>query len=260
MTRKNKADLADRVSRAAETLLADRKQVSFVDVLVVIGWLAGSHVSSWRQGRLDCLEEAMQVDPSCISQAMMLFESWTTGKGLSPCVTDYVARSPERQPLRFSRRGDPALEERYRTHWISPDLPERPGAPGEESEQASGTGRGHAAQQGVEVPSLRPARRSPDHGEARTGMSAMCRPGRSRISVFGRCVADKTGEGEECPSRRRRTLQPKPPSLRAARPAGRAAGACRRAARDIGAKTAVAGVHRRPPTSSMWRRRSAGSS
>ena len=94
MTRKNKADLADRVSRAAETLLADRKQVSFVDVLVVIGWLAGSHVSSWRQGRLDCLEEAMQVDPSCISQAMMLFESWTTGKGLSPCVTDYVARSP----------------------------------------------------------------------------------------------------------------------------------------------------------------------
>lgn len=31
---------------------------------------------------------------------------------------------PERQPLRFSRRGDPALEERYRTHWISPDLPE----------------------------------------------------------------------------------------------------------------------------------------
>jgi hypothetical protein len=124
MTRKNKVDLADRVSRAAETLLADRKQVSFVDVLVVIGWLAGSHVSSWRQGRLDCLEEAMQVDPSRISQAMTLFESWTKGKGLSPSVADYVARSPERQPLRFSRRGDPALEERYRTHWISPDLPE----------------------------------------------------------------------------------------------------------------------------------------
>ena len=48
MTRKNKVGLADRIVRAAETLLADRKQVSFVDVLVVIGWLAGSHVSSWR--------------------------------------------------------------------------------------------------------------------------------------------------------------------------------------------------------------------
>ena len=124
MTRKNKVDLADRVSRAAETLLADRKQVSFVDVLVAIGSLAGSHVSSWRQGRLDCLEETMQVDPSRISQAMTLFESWATGKGLSPSVTDYVARTPERRTLRFGRRHDPALEERYRTHWISPDLPE----------------------------------------------------------------------------------------------------------------------------------------
>lgn len=124
MTRKNKVGLADRIVRAAETLLADRKQVSFVDVLVVIGWLAGSHVSSWRQGRLDCLEEVMQVDPSRISQAMMLFESWAAGKGLSPSVTDYVARTPKRQTLRFGRHSDPAFEQRYRTHWISPDLPE----------------------------------------------------------------------------------------------------------------------------------------
>ena len=123
MTRKNKVDLADRVSMAAETLLADRKQASFVDVLVAIGWLAGSHVSSGLQGRLDCLEETMQVDPSRISQAMTLFESWAAGRGLSPSVTDYVARTPERQTLRFGRRHDPVFEERYRTHWISPDLP-----------------------------------------------------------------------------------------------------------------------------------------
>jgi len=124
MTRKNKVDLADRVSRAAETLLANRRQASFVDVLVAIRWLAGSHMSSWRQGRLDCLEQAMQVDPSRISQAMTLFESWAAGRGLSPSVTDYAARTPERQTLRFGRRHDPALEERYRTHWISPDLSE----------------------------------------------------------------------------------------------------------------------------------------
>lgn len=202
----------------------------------------------------------MQVDPSCISQAMMLFESWTTGKGLSPCVTDYVACSPS-----ANRCGSAAAAIRP----LKSDI-ERIGSRLIFQRASRGAWRRKRAglrnwswsrrSTRVEVPSLRPARRSPDHGEARTGMSAMCRPGRSRISVFGRCVADKTGEGEECPSRRRRTLQPKPPPLRAARPAGRAAGACRRAARDIGAKTAVAGVHRRPPTSSMWRRRSAGSS
>ena len=124
MTRRNKVGLADRIVEAAETLLADRKQVSFIDVLVAIGWLAGSHVSSWRQGRLDCLEEAMQVDPSRISEALMLFQSWAAGKCLSPCLVDYVARTPERQTLRFGRRSDPAFEERYRTHWTSPDLPE----------------------------------------------------------------------------------------------------------------------------------------
>jgi hypothetical protein len=31
----------------------------------------------------------------------------------------------QRQPLRFSVTGDPAIELLYRTHWISPALPER---------------------------------------------------------------------------------------------------------------------------------------
>jgi hypothetical protein len=37
-------------------------------------------------------------------------------------VTDYVARTPQHQALRFSRSGSPALEEQYRTHWISGEL------------------------------------------------------------------------------------------------------------------------------------------
>jgi hypothetical protein len=32
-------------------------------------------------------------------------------KGLSASVTDYIARTPQRQALRFSRTGDPAVEE-----------------------------------------------------------------------------------------------------------------------------------------------------
>jgi hypothetical protein len=33
-----------------------------------------------------------------------------------------VARTPQRQALRFSRSGDPAREAAYCTHWISPEL------------------------------------------------------------------------------------------------------------------------------------------
>jgi hypothetical protein len=37
----------------------------------------------------------------------------------------YVARTPQRQALRFSRSGDPRIEALYRTHWISPTLSEK---------------------------------------------------------------------------------------------------------------------------------------
>ena len=36
-----------------------------------------------------------------------------------------MARTPQRQPLRFSLSGDAALEKAYRTHWISSELPEK---------------------------------------------------------------------------------------------------------------------------------------
>jgi hypothetical protein len=37
----------------------------------------------------------------------------------------YVARTPQRQTLRFSRSGNPTIEASYRTHWVSPELSEK---------------------------------------------------------------------------------------------------------------------------------------
>jgi hypothetical protein len=39
--------------------------------------------------------------------------------------TAYVARRPGRQTLRFSRSGNPTIEQLYRTHWVSRELSER---------------------------------------------------------------------------------------------------------------------------------------
>jgi hypothetical protein len=36
-----------------------------------------------------------------------------------------VARTPQRQTLRFSRSGDHTIEQLYRTHWVSPALSEQ---------------------------------------------------------------------------------------------------------------------------------------
>lgn len=125
MGRKNRIELSDRVVKAAEAALAAQGYVSSIDVLVRIGWLDVGAVDRWRRGQIDCLEGAMQTSLPRISEAMKLFQSWAIGRGLSASPTDYVARHPQRQTLRFSRSGDGAIEQRYRTHWVSQELSER---------------------------------------------------------------------------------------------------------------------------------------
>jgi hypothetical protein len=56
---------------------------------------------------------------------MSLFRSWATARGLTASPTAYVARTPRRQTLRFSRSGIPEIEASYRTHWVSPELSEK---------------------------------------------------------------------------------------------------------------------------------------
>jgi hypothetical protein len=124
MNPKNRAKLADRVIKAAEDALAARHYVAPVDVLVGIRWLDGGTVKRWQQGQIEYLERAVQTNLSRISEAMKLFRSWATAKGLSPSETAYVARTPQRQTLRFSASRDPTIEKLYRTHWVSPQLSE----------------------------------------------------------------------------------------------------------------------------------------
>jgi hypothetical protein len=124
MNRKNQNPLVDRVAKAAEATLAAQGYVSPTDALVGIGWLDVGAVERWRRGQIDCLERAMQTNPSRVLEALKLFQSWGVGKGLSASLTDYLARTPQRQTLRFSRSGDPAVEVLYRTHWVSQKLSE----------------------------------------------------------------------------------------------------------------------------------------
>lgn len=116
--------LSDRVVEAAETSLAVQEYVRAIDVLVEIGWLDRGAVRRWRQGRIDCLEEAIQTSPSRILEALKLFESWAAAKGLFASETHDVARTPQRQALRFSVSGNPTIERLYRTIWVSSALPE----------------------------------------------------------------------------------------------------------------------------------------
>ncbi len=174
MNRKNKAQLADRVATAAEAALAAKRFVSAIDILVGIRWLDPAALERWRRGQIDCLEGVVQANLSRISEAMRLFRSWATAKGLLASPTEYVARTPRRQTLRFSRSGDTAIEVASRTHWVSPEL--------------SAKKRERLAEKASRAPELvvvqplntewkchqvRRRRRSPDDGGSRPGVPAL---------------------------------------------------------------------------------------
>jgi hypothetical protein len=121
----SKEKLADRVVKAAEDALAAQNYVNFIDVLVGIRWLDARAVKRWRLGQIDRLEHAMQTNKARIPDAMHLFRSWARGKELSASETQYLARTPHHQTLRFSSSGDPSIEKFYRTHWVSHKVSER---------------------------------------------------------------------------------------------------------------------------------------
>ena len=111
--------------RAAGAALAWRKVVTAIDVLVGVGWLEPRGVDEWRQVRVDHLERVMVANLGKISTAMRSFRRWAQARGLRPSETAYVSRTRDRRPLRFSKSGDPGIEQAYRTHWVSPELSER---------------------------------------------------------------------------------------------------------------------------------------
>lgn len=119
------SNLEQRVTQAAETALAQRRFVSAIDILLGLGWLAPTHVDGWRQGRIESLEGVIQTNPDKVTAAMSAFQCWAQERGLSPSETDYVARTRDRRRLQFSVSGDETVERVYRTHWVSPDLPQR---------------------------------------------------------------------------------------------------------------------------------------
>jgi hypothetical protein len=118
--------LKNRVVSAAEAALARKQWVSAIDVLTGSGLLAPTHVESWRKGRIDFLERVIQGNLKKISQSMAIFRAWAFHKGLKPSETGYVRTTRGgTMDLRFSKSGDPAIENSYRTHYVSPALSER---------------------------------------------------------------------------------------------------------------------------------------
>ena len=153
MNRKNREKLADRIGRAAETVLTAQHYVSPIDVLVGIGWIDRGTVDRWRRGQIEYLERAIQTKPGAHLGSHEAVPSLGHRQGAVGERRRTTWRAPQRQRLRFSRSGNPTIERLYRTHWVSPELSERKRERlAEKASRAPGAGGDPATERRVDLP------------------------------------------------------------------------------------------------------------
>lgn len=113
--------LYPRIARAVAAILERGTVVAPVDVLVGMGLLAPDHLEDWRRGRVHYLEQVINCNLTRLSRLLRILRFHAHDLKLVPSVTVYTrwGKGPKR-PLRFTKSGDPKLEEAYASHFVWP--------------------------------------------------------------------------------------------------------------------------------------------
>ena len=121
------------VARTVEALLQRGQIVAPVEVLVGMGLLTPEHIEDWRRGRVPYLERVITCNLTCLSRLLRILRFHAHDLNLVPSVTGYTrwGKGPK-QRLRFTKAGEPKLEEACATHFVWPGKgPFHPPAPKE---------------------------------------------------------------------------------------------------------------------------------
>lgn len=139
--------LYPRIARAVEQILAGGKVVAPVDVLVRMGLLAPERLEAWRRGRVPYLEKVIDCNLTRLSRLLRVLRFHAHDLKLVPSVTVYKrwGKGPK-QRLRFTKTGDPKLEEAYGRHFVWPGKePFHPSLPSEDERRKNGAAGRQAA-------------------------------------------------------------------------------------------------------------------
>ncbi len=128
-----------RVFDAARVLLADKKHVDPIDVLMAVGWMQVSHEQSWRRGGQGAdadLETILGLGADKLPAALAALERWCSDAGLVAAVAPRLDLTREHRPLRVTKRGDAAVEAGFARRFVRADLSDKQRARVEEKLQA----------------------------------------------------------------------------------------------------------------------------
>ena len=128
--------LFPRIEQTAAGILAKGKVVTPVDILVGMDLLAPEKLEDWRRGRVPYLEKVINCNLTRLSRLLRILRFHAHDLKLVPSVTAYMrwGKGPKHR-LRFTKTGDPRIEEAYARHFVWPGKgPFHPPAPKETRE------------------------------------------------------------------------------------------------------------------------------
>jgi hypothetical protein len=113
--------LSPRIERAVAKILQHGKVVAPVDVLVAMDLLAPEHLDDWRRGKVPYLERVVRCNLTKVSKRLRILRFHAHDLNLVPSLTAYMrwGKGPQLR-LRFTKTGDPKLEEAYARHFVWP--------------------------------------------------------------------------------------------------------------------------------------------
>ena len=107
-------DMQAKVADAMYRQCQSRGYAAPVDVLMDIGVLDKARYDDWRAGRVPFLEAVCTANLHKLSEIMKEIRGCAARTGLKSSVSSYKHKG---KALRFSKTGNPKIEEAYATHY-----------------------------------------------------------------------------------------------------------------------------------------------
>jgi hypothetical protein len=141
----NRRELEQAAIGAADRCLKSMGYISMVDVLMEMGKLSREDYERWRFRKVPFLERVIQGNLAKINTVLRAVRSNSARGKMIASWTAYMSWGKgKREPLRFSKSGDPNLERAYATHYLLPRVPPA-------SNQGLAPASGDTAHRGAEV-------------------------------------------------------------------------------------------------------------
>ena len=110
-----------RIERAVAAILRTGKVVTPIDVLVAMNILESDKLEDWYTGRVPYLEKVIKCNLTSLARLLRILRFHAHDLNLVPIMALYTRRGKGRKHrLRFTKTGNPTIEESYTRHFVWP--------------------------------------------------------------------------------------------------------------------------------------------